>query len=290
MQYYGPMKQAIAAFLAAGTFCLSAQTVAHAPTLHAVRGAASDLEVSGAVPDGKPQFLTYEELRALPQVRFKATNDSNYPAPAELAGVSLDQLRRSLALDADMVLAICADGYRSNYPVAYLAAHHPVLVLTVNGKEPAAWPKSGEGGELGPYVIANPGFVPSFKVLSHTDEAQIPFQVVRLDFRSEREVLGPITPKGNFAPDSPVMQGYQIAQQNCYRCHNQGAEGGQMAGIPWPVLGAFAKGNADFFARYVRTPQAVNPHSKMAGSPGYDDQTIAALRAYFTTFATGEKE
>jgi hypothetical protein len=33
-----------------------------------------------------------------------------------------------------MVVAICEDGYRSNYPAAYLAAHHPVLVLTVDGK------------------------------------------------------------------------------------------------------------------------------------------------------------
>ena len=33
-----------------------------------------------------------------------------------------------------MVVAIAADGYRSNYPAEYLRAHHPVLVLTVDGK------------------------------------------------------------------------------------------------------------------------------------------------------------
>ena len=52
-------------------------------------------------------------------------------------------------------------------------------------------------------------------------------------------------------------------------------------------LEALAKGNPDFFAKYVRNPQAVNQSSRMAASPDYDDQTIAALRAYFSTFAAG---
>jgi hypothetical protein len=73
------------------------------------------------------------------------------------------------------------------------------------------------------------------------------------------------------------MDGYRIAQQNCYRCHNMGAEGGHMAS-PLARAGAMAKGSPEFFAKYVRNPQALNPHSKMAASPGYDDQTIAALR------------
>jgi cytochrome c2 len=136
-------------------------------------------------------------------------------------------------------------------------------------------------------VIANPNFVPSFKVLSQSDEAHIPFQVVRLEFRSEEQVFGAIAPHGSVAPGSPVMDGYKIAQQNCYRCHNMGAEGGTMAGIPWPVIGGLAKGSPEFFAKYVRNPQALNPRSRMAASPGYDDQTIAALQAYFVTFAAG---
>jgi len=218
------------------------------------------------------------------------SNDSNFPAPAQVSGVALEQVRRLLGADADMVVAICKDGYRSNYPAYYVAAHHPVLVLTVNGKSQEGWPKAENGAELGPYVIANPSFTPSFKVLSHTDEAHIPFQVVRLDFRNESEVFGAIAPHGNFAPGSPVMDGYRIAQQNCYRCHNMGAEGGHMASLAWPVLAAMAKGSPEFFAKYVRNPQALNPHSKMAASPGYDDQTIAALRAYFVTFAPGEQK
>ncbi len=218
-----------------------------------------------------------------------ASNDSNFPAPARLGGVALDQLRRLLGARGDMVVAICRDGYRSNYPASYLAAHHPVLVLTVNGDSQESWPKSTHGGELGPYVIANPSFTPGFKVLSDNEEAHIPFQVVRLDFRNESEVFGPIEPRGTFAPGSPVMDGYRIAKQNCYRCHNMGAEGGHMASLAWPVVAAIAKGSPDFFAKYVRNPQALNPHSNMAASPEYDDQTIAALRAYFVTFAGEQK-
>jgi hypothetical protein len=52
-------------------------------------------------------------------------------------------------------------------------------------------------------------------------------------------------------------------------------------------LGAMAKTSPEFFAKYVRNPQALNPKSRMEGSPKYDDQTIAALQAYFSTFAAG---
>jgi hypothetical protein len=284
------MKRVVAALIVAGALLLSAQTAQHGLLLHATRQDPTDLELGGAVP-GAGQFLSYQELLQLPQAAtFMTSHDSNFPVPARVGGVALDQLRRSLGADGDMVVAICKDGYRSNYPASYLAAHHPVLVLTVNGKSQESWPKAENGGELGPYVIANPGFTPSFKVLSHNDEAQIPFQVVRLDFRKQSEVFGAIAPRGNFAPGSPVMDGYRIAQQNCYRCHNMGAEGGHMASLAWPVLAAMAKGSPDFFAKYVRNPQALNPHSRMAASPEYDDQTIAALRDYFSTFAAGEQK
>jgi mono/diheme cytochrome c family protein len=274
------MTRVVAALLVAGTLLLAAQT--RSPLLHPSRQAPTDLQV------GESQFISYQDLLRLPQVNFTSSNDSNFVSPAHVSGVPLEELERALGSNADMVVAICADGYRANYPASYLSAHHPVLVLTVNGEAQQGWPKIHEGsGELGPYVIANPSFTPSFKVLSHSDEAQIPFRFVRLDFRNEREVFGAIAPHGSYPPDSLVMQGYKIAQQNCYRCHNMGAEGGHMASIPWPVVGAFAKGNPDFFAKYVRSPQAVNPSSRMAASPEYDDATIAALRAYFSTFAAG---
>jgi cytochrome c2 len=273
------MKRVVAALLAAGTLLFAAEP--HSPLLHPSRQAPTDLEI------GTGQFISYQDLLRLPQVIFTSSDDTNFPVPAHVSGVLLEQLKRALGPDGDMIVAICADGYRSNYPASYVAAHHPVLVLTVDGKSQQDWPKTHDGGELGPYVIANPRFTPSFKILSHSDEAQIPFRVVRLDFRSESQVFAAIAPHGDFAPGSPVMDGYRIAQQNCYRCHNMGAEGGHMASIPWPVLGAMAKTSPDFFARYVRNPQALNPKSRMAASPGYDDQTIAALQAYFSTFAAG---
>src|SRR6201996_1047063 len=244
------MKALVAALLGAGMLLFAADPAAS--ILHATRQAATDLEIG----DGK--FISYHDLLHLPQVNFTTSNDDNFPAPAQVSGVALEELNRLFGARGDMVVAICADGYRSNYPTSYLEAHHPVLVLTINGKAQTDWPKAHdhEGTDLGPYVIANPSFTSSFKVLSHSDEAQIPFQVVHLDFRNEVQVLGAIAPHGAFAPDSAVAQGYRIAQQNCYRCHNMGAEGGRMASIPWAVVGAFAKGNPDFFARYVRNLQA----------------------------------
>jgi hypothetical protein len=274
------MKYMAVALLAAASVLFAADTPSS--LLHASRGAATDLEV------GNGKFLSYQDLLHLPQVTFTTSTDDNFATPTKVSGVSLEELNRLFGGAGDMVVAICADGYRSNYPMSYLAAHHPVLVLTINGKAQQDWPKTEHSKDgLGPYLIANPSFTPSFKVLSHTDEAQIPFQVVHLDFRSESQVMGAIAPHGDFAPDSPVNQGYRIAQQNCFRCHNSGAEGGQMAGIPWPVIGAIARSSPQFFAKYVREPQAVNPKSRMAGSPNYDDQTIAALEAYFSTFAAG---
>ena len=283
MRYHVPMKALLAFVLLIGTWLLAAPAP---PPLQASRQSPTDLEIGN-------QFLSYQQLLQLPQEKF-LSDDSNFPTPAHLSGVSLLELKKLYGAQGDLVVALCQDGYRSNYSTAYLAAHHPVLVLTVDGKPQSAWPKSQDevhkGEELGPYLISDPHFTPSFNVLSHKDEAQIPFQVVKLEFRDEKQVFGAIAPHGNFAPGSPEMQGYRIAQQNCFRCHNSGAEGGQMAGIAWPVIGMMAKSSPEFFAKYVRTPQAVNPKSRMAGSPQYDDPTIAALQAYFVTFAPGNQK
>jgi hypothetical protein len=253
-------------------------------SLHPARQAPTDLQI------GISHFVSYQDLLQLPQVSFTTSNDPNFPIPARVSGVPLEQLKQALHGEGNMMVAICSDDYRTNYPASYVRAHHPVLVLKINGKSQQGWPKTSGGGELGPYLIANPGFTPSFKVLSHSDEAQIPFGVVRIDFRTESEVFGAITPRGDFASGSPVMNGYVIAKQNCFRCHNMGAEGGHMAPFPWPLLGTLAKNSPEFFARYVRTPQAVNPRARMEGNPQYDDHTTAALVAYFSTFAAGEQK
>jgi mono/diheme cytochrome c family protein len=264
------------------------------PTLHLERQAETDLEVGGelaGVPSGDTRFIAYKDLLALPQVSYTVSDDTNFAGKTAISGVALAELGKLLSAGGgeELVVAICYDGYRANYPSAYLAAHRPLLVLKINGKTEANWPMSEYGGSLGPYLISHPAFTPSFKVLSHTDEAQIPFGVTRIEFRAEQTVLGSIAPRARYTSDSPVMQGYRIAQQNCFRCHNMGAEGGQMAGRSWQVLGMWAATEPNYFARYVKNPKSIDSKNRMPGFPNYDAATIEALRQYFATFAATGK-
>ncbi len=263
--------------------------------MRAQRISASDLEVGGdlvGLPAGTTRYIAREDLLALPQVSYTVTDDSNFTGPTKVSGVPLDELLRELsaAQRSSMVVAICDDKYQANYPGDYLAHHHPVLVLEVNGKPPSGWPKDsgGHGFDMGPYMISHAKFTPSFKILSHADEAQIPWGVVRLEFRDEKTVFGAIEPRGTHANEPAVRTGYKIAQQNCLRCHNSGKEGGLKSGVTWAVLGAMAANSPDFFAEYVRDPQTKNPKTQMAASPEYDDATMRALIAYFRTFAPKE--
>jgi mono/diheme cytochrome c family protein len=261
------------------------------PTLHESRQLSSDLEVSGvlaSLPPESTRYITREELRAMPQVNFTVTDDTNFTGPTKIRGVKLEDLARRLSASstADMVVAICDDGYRANYPHAYLAAHHPVLVLEVNGKPPAGWPKDSQEHtfDMGPYMISHPKFTPSYKILSHADEAQIPWGVVRIEFREEKIVFGAIAPRGPHAQDREVRDGFRIAEQNCFRCHNAGSEGGRKSGRSWESLASFAAASPKDFAAYIRAPLAKNPRAQMPGNPQYDDATLAALTAYYLTF------
>jgi mono/diheme cytochrome c family protein len=263
--------------------------------LRETRSSPLDLEIGGELAGlaaGSTRYLTRGDLLALPQVEYRVTDDANFTGPTRVGGVLLDELARRLAAapDAALVAAICDDRYRAHYPQAYVAAHHPVLVLTIDGKGPEGWPKDSEGHgmSMGPYLISHPKFAPSFQILSHADEPQIPWGVVRLEFRNEKVVFGAIAPGGAHAGDQAVRDGYRIAQQNCYRCHNMWAEGGQKAGRPWLVLSAWASAGPERFAAYVRDPKSKNPRAEMPGFPKYDDATIAALRAYFQTFTEAE--
>ena len=255
------------------------------------RASPADLEIGGdlaGLPPGTARYLTRDDLLALPQVSYTVTDDSNFTGPTKVSGVLLEDLVRELsaAPQSAMVVAICDDKYRANYPRDYIAAHHPVLVLEVNGEPPSGWPKDsgGHGFDMGPYMISHEKFTPAFKILSHTDEPQIPWGVVRLEFRDERTVFGAIAPRGPNANQPAVQAGYKIAQQNCFRCHNNGAQGGQKSGVTWTVLEAIAANSPDFLSKYVRDPKARNPDAKMPGNPEYDDATMRALTAYFRTF------
>jgi mono/diheme cytochrome c family protein len=267
-----------------------------AAKLHNRRTSSLDLELAGDLanlPANSTRYITREDLLALPQVSFTVTNDPNFTGPTQISGVSLDDLVRQLSArpTSDLALTICIDQYVASYPRAYIAAHHPVLALKIAGEPPNAWPKDSEGHnlDLGPYLVSHPNFAPSFKILSHSDEPQIPWGVVRLEFRNESAVFGAIAPRGRQARDQQVQAGYRIAQQKCFHCHNLGGEGGQKAGRTWLVLSAWATASPNDFAAYVHNPKERNPHAQMPGLPEYDDATLRALIAYFQTFTTREK-
>jgi mono/diheme cytochrome c family protein len=135
---------------------------------------------------------------------------------------------------------------------------------------------------MGPYMISHRNFTPSFKILGHPDEPQIPWGVIAVEFRNEKKFLGAIAPRRD-ASDANVQAGYRIAQQNCLRCHNMGDIGGQKARHPWLVLSAWAIASPEHFAAYVRNPQSQSPAAAMPANPTYDDATLQALIAYFRT-------
>jgi mono/diheme cytochrome c family protein len=265
-------------------------------TLRTTRTSPFDLELTGdlrGMPSGESRFLTREDLLALPQNTYTVDDDSNFPGATKVSGVSLDLLlaRLSSSPQSDLVVAVCSDHYYGYYSHDYLAAHHPLLVLTINGQSPSGWPKNVESrtAYVGPYLISHPKFVPAFQILSHADLAQIPWGVVRLEFRDEKNTFSAIAPHGPQSDSASVQAGYRIAQQNCFRCHNQGNEGGQKAGRTWEVLSAWAFASPQYFSAYVRDPRSKYPHANMPGFPNYDDATLLALISYFRTFGSQVK-
>jgi mono/diheme cytochrome c family protein len=269
----------------------------HTPILQprVQRTSPADLEIGGeifGVAAGSSRYLTREDLRNLPQVTFTVSDDTNFKGGTQVRGVLLEDLLRALAAhpDSDLAIAICDDQYHAHYPRAYLADHHPLLVLEVNGQPPEGWPKSAEGDQsMGPYMISHRKFTPGSRILAQTEEPQVPWGVVRLEFHNERNFFERIAPRGPTASHVAVQAGYRIAEQNCLRCHNAGDVGGQKAGHPWLVLSAWATASPKYFAAYVRYPQAENPRAQMYPNPEYDAATLNALIAYFQTFSVPEK-
>jgi mono/diheme cytochrome c family protein len=258
--------------------------------LRAQRSSPGDLEVSGdlaGLVPGSIRYVRYEDLLRLPQETYTVSDDADLPRNAVISGVALATLAHLFGQspESTQIVAISYDRYRTNYPRSYLAQHHPLLVLRIDGRLSDAWPQSEQGGPLGPYLISHPFFKPAFKALSHDDEPQIPFGVERLEFRRESKVFDAIRPPGHWPAGSAVEQGYVIARQDCFRCHNAGAEGGTKAGRDWRQLAALAQNDAPRFRRIIHDPASVTPGAKMPGEPGYDDATLDALTAYFKTFA-----
>ena len=236
-------------------------------TLRTERSSPLDLEVGGelaGMEKGATRYISREDLLALPQVTFTAAGDGNFVSNAEIRGVTLAELAKHLgeSPDGDLVVAICDDLYRANYSREYIAAHQPVLVLEINGKAPEGWPKDpeGHGESMGPYMISHDNFKPSFKILSHSDTAQIPWGVVRLEFRNEKNVFASIAPRGAAANSAAVQDGFRIAKQNCFPLPQYGSRRGTTSGSP--VAGAFGLGHrrSGFFPR-------IRSQSQIAGFP-----------------------
>jgi mono/diheme cytochrome c family protein len=260
------------------------------------RSSPSDLELDGDIPgatrEQAKRFITRDQLLALPQVSYAVTNDANFSGPIQISGVAIDELVHALAAnpESDIAVAICSDGYATHYDRSYINAHHPVLALKISGKDPADWPKFRENGAyMGPYLISSPDFKPSFKILSHEDEPQIPWGVVQLKIQSEAAVFDAIRPRSPSSNSPEVQDGYRIAQQNCFRCHNSGDEGGTKAQRPWTVLSTWATASPDFFKAYIHDPKSKNPKSQMQAFPNYDAATLNALTKYFQSFAADTK-
>ncbi|HSC46408.1 MAG TPA: hypothetical protein VLC94_11265, partial [Candidatus Acidoferrum sp.] len=227
-----------------------------------------DLEIGGDLPGfgpGTVRYISREELLKLPQVSYAVDDDANFAGKVEINGVLLAELLKALGVPRAgmMVVAICVDQYHAHYSEEYVEAHQPVLALKINGLPPGSWPTNAEvhGAAMGPFLISHAKFTPRFKILAHEDEPQIPWGVVRLEFRKEAAVLAAIAPRGAHAGEAGVKNGYVIAQENCFRCHDSNGEGGKKSGRPWPVLAAWAEASPARFAAYVRNPQAVNAKS-----------------------------
>ena len=282
---------------AAGNSFLRAVIQTPAFAMHTAPQSALDLEVGGdliGLPAGSIRYITRKELLALPQNGYTVSDDPNFTEPTKVSGVLLAEIVVRVAAhpDSDMAVAICSDKYRANYPRDYLAAQRPLLVLEIEGQPPAAWPKDAETHTmgLGPYLISHPKFSPGPGTAgAGEDESQIPWGVVRIDLRDEREVFASIEPRGPRAGDAAAQTGYKIARQNCFRCHNSGKEGGEKSGVPWMVLATLASAAPDHFAAYVRNPRAQDSQAQMPGNPGLSDETLRDLTAYFQNFAPAAK-
>jgi hypothetical protein len=250
-----------------------------------------DLKLSGDLP-GLPansvRFVSYEQLSQLPQVTFHVTDDFNFHGhPTEISGIYLDDLLRDLGIPDKNTLigAICDDEYEAHYTDDYRHAHRPILVLHLDGKPLAQYARTADDGTYGPYLVSHASFTPRYHILAHAEEAQIPNGVTELRFLKEALVLDSIRLQGKFAEGSPEQQGYLIAQQNCFRCHNSGNYGGHKSGRSWRSLARIAQSDPAGFAAYIKNPQSQDPAAIMPGNPEYDDATLHALTSYFQTFA-----
>lgn len=257
------------------------------------RHSPSDLEVLTLDAAGATKstvFLSRDYLATLPQTSFALKPDSNFPelpaTGARITGVDLNVLIHSIAPSSALV-AVCRDGYISPFPRQALLDHHPILVYALDGLPIHQWAINHNTYDPGPYFVTYANFVPSFHILAHEDFAQHPAEILQIKLLPPDSLFSGITPPNvaQLPPDSPILDGFRIAQQNCVRCHQSGATGGTKAHDTWQQLAEIAETRPEFFAAWTHNPQAIDPHDGMPPNLKYDQATLKALTRYFQTFA-----
>lgn len=250
--------------------------------------------IVGVFP-GMSRYISYETLLSLPQVTVTVTGDDNFAEISRekivVTGVYLDALAKHLGVldGSNLLSAVCSDGYRANYSHDYVVAHHPILALKIDGRPVRSWVAQTHSDDLGTYFITHAIFKSSFQVLSQQETPQVPVDIVKLDFSSTQVVFGAIAPHGDYAPGSQVMQGYRIAQQHCYRCHNMGDYGGTKAKVTWRQIGAYAASPSTFEA-FILNPRSIDHKVALPPHPAFDVATAKVLQAYFQTFAEANRQ
>jgi mono/diheme cytochrome c family protein len=278
---------------------LSAAGQGARPQLHQQREAVTDLEVTGlvpGVPPGESRFVSRAFLLGLPRITVHIDQFEDFSAITKpgimVGGVYLDVLAARLGApvtEPSAIEAICADGYAASFPSGYIGIHKPLFVLEIDGLSPHEWAEKHHEYDAGPYFVAYEHFMPHFKVLAHDDRPLEPDQITKLLFSTKAVIYAGIEPKEIHDPalgDSPVVSGFRIARQNCFRCHNSGEYGGTQAGLSWKKLGKIARARPEYFAEWVYDPQSIDSKSKMPANKNYDKATLDAITKYFATIST----
>lgn len=271
--------------------CLSlfiAGPAAASLTLHRTASSPHDLALVGGlagVPTNETRWVRWDDIRRL-STRELTLEGEFLPGEQKVTVVFLETLLDNLPLAPriDTVIADCNDDYWSIFDRDFIARWKPVVILEINGQGPAHWPPEGLNFNPGPYVITvTDVLVPGVKDMLDVDHKR-PWGVNQLRLVNRRQALASLREGPWSRLSARALRGHEIWVNSCASCHlgpgNQ--VGGNKANRPFGIIEAHARHNADYFARYVRTPQEAFPGATMTAHPHYSDDQIAEIIAYVT--------
>jgi hypothetical protein len=283
----------LAAALGCGVFSVAySQQQSAVPTglLTATRQSATDLEIAGtpAGVSGLRSFVSYEKLLTLPQITTTISDDENFSElrGIPVSGVDLDVLRKALGVPPSLTFltALCSDAYAGMLSGEFVATHHPMLVLKINGITGSDWAKQTHHQDFGRYFIASQTFVPSYRIGSFAEPPQIPTDVVLLRFSTQAFVDSALASHKASMAGSTEAAGLGIARVTCLKCHNASGVGGTKGSTAWSKLASDAAADPATFQKWIVNPKSVDPKSLMPGYPNSDQATLSALTSYFQSF------